>query len=158
MQNKAVFIDLDNTLITTRSGKKYPIHSKDWKFIPETLDAIQYYHRNDYMVIILSNQLGIEEGYVIEEAFVSKLEEICKVLEKELRIPPQSIHYHYSNKNNYYAMPKPGMVHELAIDYELETHKCMVLGSSHETKELAENLGIVYLNVIDVINIDWVNK
>lgn len=159
MQDKAVFIDLDNTLITTRSGKKFPIHSEDWKFIPETLDAIQYYHRNGYMTTIVSNQPGIEEGYVIEDAFVLKLEKICKVLEKELRIPPQSIAYSYCPKiDNFHRIPNAGMIHELALEYELATNKCIILGSSFDALKLADNLNISYLGITEIINIDWISK
>lgn len=159
MQNKAVFIDLDNTLITTKSGKKFPIHSEDWKFIPETLDAIQYYNKNGYRVIILSNQPGIEEGYVIENAFISKVEKICKVLEKELKFPPQSISYSYCPKiDNFHRMPNTGMIHELALDYELKTNQCTILGSSFDTLVLASNLNIPYLSITEIINVDWTSK
>jgi len=158
MQDKAVFIDLDNTLITTRSGKKYPIHSEDWKFIPETLDAIQHYNRMGYMTIIISNQTSIEEGYIIEKALIIKLEKICKVLEKELKIAPQSIVYNYNNKKNYYTMPSPGMIYELAIDYELDTTKCIIFGSTDITSILATNVSMSYLSLIDIINIDWISR
>lgn len=158
MEHHALFVDLDNTLITTRSGKKYPIHSEDWKFIPEMLDAIQYYNRQNYMIIIVSNQLGIEQGYVIEPALVSKLEKICKVLEKELRIAPQSIHYHYSSKQGFDTMPKAGMIHELAYDHEIDTHVSTIVGSNNDTRTLAKNLNMNYLSIVEVINIDWINK
>lgn len=159
MQDKAIFIDLDSTLITTRSGKKFPIHSEDWKFIPETLDAIQYYHRNGYMTIIVSNQSGIEEGYVIENTFILKLEKVCKVLEKELKIPPQSIAYSYCPKiDNFHRMPNAGMIHELALDYELAINKCTILGSNTDTSILATSLNIPYLSISEIINIDWISK
>ena len=159
MQDKAVLIDLDNTLITTRSGKKFPIHSEDWKFIPETLSAIQHYHKNGYMIVILSNQSGIEEGYVIEDTFIIKLEKICKVLEKELKIPLQSIAYNYCPKiDTFHKMPNAGMVHELALDYELSTNKCTILGSNTDTSVLALKLNIPYLSISEVINIDWISK
>ncbi len=38
---KLVFCELDNTLITTRSGKNYPLTTKDWKFIDNTIGALQ---------------------------------------------------------------------------------------------------------------------
>ena len=31
--NKAVFVIIDETLITTKSGKSFPINSEDWKFL-----------------------------------------------------------------------------------------------------------------------------
>lgn len=158
MQDKAVFIDLDNTLITTRSGKKFPIHSEDWKFIPETLDAIQHYTKVGYSPVIVTNQLGIEEGYVIEKAFLNKMESICKALEKELKLPSKSISYSYNNKNDYYTMPSLGMFHELAIDYELNMSKCVLFGSNDVTSLVATNLCMSYLSLVDIINIDWTTK
>ena len=64
---KVLLCDLDGTLIVTKSGKTFPENENDWKFKPRIKEAIQEY--NPKYIFIISNQGGIEKGFVDERKF-----------------------------------------------------------------------------------------
>lgn len=157
---RAVFTDLDGTLITTASGRKFPIHSADWKFLPETLDALQYFYKNKYKIIIISNQGGIEEGYMAEKVFIGKIEEICKAIEGRLRFVPNSISYLFCSKmRSYNRKPSAGMAYEAALEYELDLRNSVMFGNYITDEQFAINSGIgEYYDINMISHIDWLNK
>lgn len=61
---KLAIFDLDDTLITTLTGAHFPQDMADWKLrfpnVPETLRALQ---EADFTLLIITNQLGISQGY-----------------------------------------------------------------------------------------------
>ncbi len=75
MKNKALFIELDNTIIKTRSKKTFPVDKDDWEFIPKTSKYIKD-KLNDHYIILATNQGGISKGYLKMEDFIDKLDSI----------------------------------------------------------------------------------
>ncbi len=67
---------LDGTLIVTRSGKTFPENENDWVFKNGIKDAIIRY--NPKYIFIVSNQGGIEKGFVNEKKFRAKFHQIMK--------------------------------------------------------------------------------
>lgn len=155
--NKAVFIDLDHTLITTKSGRVFPIHSEDWKFLPDSLRALDYFYKAGYKIIIVSNQGGIEEGYITEKLFIAKIEKVCSTLEKLLKFKKNYIIYYYcSTMTDYNRKPNPGMAFEAALDYELDLIQSIMIGDMDSDKGFAVNAGInTYYDINDLPAIIW---
>src|SRR4029078_12539352 len=57
---KIASFDLDQTLIDTNSGNKFPIDSNDWKWnYPNVMQKLHKLHKNEYEIIIVTNQAGI---------------------------------------------------------------------------------------------------
>jgi bifunctional polynucleotide phosphatase/kinase len=55
--------DMDQTLITTKSGKKFPVDENDWKWnYPCVKDTLKLYHLKGYRIIIVTNQAGIKSN------------------------------------------------------------------------------------------------
>ena len=71
---KVLLCDLDGTLIVTKSGATFPKDCDDWQFKPHIKEAIQEY--NPKYIFIISNQGGIEKGFVDEKEFFSKFRKI----------------------------------------------------------------------------------
>ena len=67
-----IFSDLDGTLINTISGESFPKGIWDMQIRFEVLDAIKSLHPQ--YVFIVSNQGGIENGFVDEDNFRVKLD------------------------------------------------------------------------------------
>ncbi len=151
---KALFLDLDSTLITTQTGRTFPIHYKDWKLIDDTVDLIEIFYKKGYKIIIVSNQGGIEEGYIEESIFIRKIETICKFIEAGLRMKDNSIAYFYhSSMEGYNRKPNPGMAFEAAVDYELCLPESIMVGDMTSDAEFAYNAGIgQYIDVNDVVS------
>lgn len=55
--------DMDQTLITTKSGKKFPTDSSDWVWNYQCVkDTLSRYHSRGYRIIIVTNQAGIKSN------------------------------------------------------------------------------------------------
>lgn len=72
-----LFIDLDDTLIKTISGKTFPEDVTDFRIRKEVIDKITEKLPNLERICIVSNQGGIDE-YVDEEEFNAKLKAIVE--------------------------------------------------------------------------------
>ena len=157
----ALFLDLDGTLITTRSGRAFPLHSEDWKFLPDTLKLIRRQYLEGFQLIIVTNQGGIEEGYITERAFILKIEAICKSLEKLLKLKKNKVSYYYcKNLVDYNRKPNPGIAYEAALDYELDLGNSIMVGDMVTDREFAKNAGIgTYYDVLDLpsLTLNWDN-
>ena len=70
--HKVLFTDLDDTLIMPIRGIDFPIGCWDIQFNFDTLDFLKKY--KSYLVIILTNQGGIQMGYANEYFFRNKLQ------------------------------------------------------------------------------------
>jgi len=57
-----IAFDLDGTIITTKSGKKFPVSEDDWKFWhPSVPEILQLKSSEGYLLAFLSNQGGLEK-------------------------------------------------------------------------------------------------
>jgi bifunctional polynucleotide phosphatase/kinase len=66
--NKKIYLfDLDNTLITTLSGKVFPVDEYDWKFIYDSVeDKINSLSKNHNTIGIITNQMGLKSDFLIK--------------------------------------------------------------------------------------------
>ena len=72
---------MDGTLITTQSGKVFPTDENDWKLLlSEVPGKLKDLAKNDFKIIIFTNQAGISKGKVNPDKFMTKLERIAKKL------------------------------------------------------------------------------
>lgn len=81
---KALFIDLDHTIIETKSGNSFPKDKDDWKFKKGILGKMYDYYKNGYVIYIVTNQGGIDDGYVTVQEFMDKLNLIIATIREYL--------------------------------------------------------------------------
>lgn len=148
----ALFITLDNTLITTISKRPYAIHSEDWKFTDNILDIIKSYYDKGYKICIVCNQLQVLQGLTTSKAFLKKIEDITNTLEKHLKIKKNSICFNYCfESNTYRSLPNPGLVYELACEYDLDIINSTFIGSSYDDRQIINTTGIkTYFDITDI--------
>ena len=162
---KVLFCDLDGTIIETLSGGTFPKGIWDMKLRFEVLDAIK--KLNPKYILIVSNQGGIEMGFVDSGHFITKLNYICKSIKEYCKC---SCYGTYCSKNNisyYFRKPNTGMLDyltELYVgdDFDSIKPKSLMIGDasgkegqfSDSDKKTAENFGIDYIDVEDFINTD----
>jgi len=154
---KVLFVNLDGTLVVTESGRPYPLHSKDWKFINETLFAIKFYLKKGYKLVIVSNQDGVAKGFVSEEVIVGKLETICKKIEEGFQLEENSVVYAYCiDGEGFKHSPNPGMVYEILVDEELGLKNSIMMGSIPDDFLFASNVGVSqYMDIAYILAEDW---
>lgn len=150
---KALFITLDDTLIFTRSGRKYPIHSRDWMVNIDLAPTIKKYYKEGYIIILVDNQDSVAHGSVHSTVFDIKIEEVLQVSEALCDLPTNHISFMFwtGDTDEYSRLPNPGMIYELASEYELYLGDSILIGSSDDDYKLVKCSGIGKYIDIDTI-------
>ena len=102
ISNKIAAFDLDNTLIQTKSKKRFPKDKDDWELINESIKSkLNKLYENKYCIVVFTNQKNLEKRMKRED-FKNKLENIAK----EIGVP---MIFYFSMKNDYMRKPFTGM-------------------------------------------------
>ena len=82
--DKIAAYDMDGTIITTKSGRVFPIDYNDWRLLYEdrTREKLESLYREGYKIVVITNQAGIANGKLKLEDFHSKVENIVKKLNR----------------------------------------------------------------------------
>ena len=160
---KVIFCDLDGTLIETISGETFPKGIWDMKIRFDVLDAIK--KLNPEYVLIVSNQGGIESGFVDAKKFNAKLVYIVKAIGEYCGCECCAMYCDTNNKSDPYRKPNTKMLETLLEDYvgddfDFIKQKSLMIGDasgkegqfSDSDKKTAENFGIDYMDVNDFVN------
>lgn len=159
---KILFTDLDGTLIHTLSGATFPKGIWDMRIDFNVLDAIK--KLNPRYVFIVSNQGGIDKGFVIFNHFLKKLHYISSCVSEYCGVETDYDYCKSNDENNPYRKPNTGMLSFLLnskCDFGPEYAKkdMLMIGDasglpgqfSDSDKKTAENFGIDYMDVNEFI-------
>ena len=158
--SKVLFCDLDGTLIVTRSGNTFPMDENDWEFKYGIKEAIQKY--NPSFIFIISNQGGIEKGYVNEKKFALKFDIIKFEIRTWGTFVVDGMWCASNDPKNPYRKPNTGMLDLYGWSMELDTsrnYSCLMIGDasglpgqfSDTDLKCAINAGINYMDVDEFI-------
>lgn len=165
MEKKILFADLDGTLIETVSGETFPKGIWDMKFKFDVLDAIK--KMNPEIILVASNQGGIEKGFVDIDSFIAKIEYVRRSILEYCGIPCFAMFCSSNDKDEPLRKPNTKMLDRLIIRYVCEEDfiedikpLSLMIGDasgkegqfSDSDKKTAENWGIDYMDVQDFIN------
>ena len=166
---KVIFADLDGTLIDTISGKIFPKGIWDMRIKFDVLDKIK--ELKPKFLFIVSNQGGIEKGFVNEFYFYAKLCFIIHSIEQYCNIPVEGYYCSSNDEKDFNRKPNFGMLQKALSDYLLDEHnnltynksEMLMIGDasgkpgqfSDSDKKTAENFGIDYLDVEDFCKINF---
>lgn len=161
---KVIFCDLDGTLIETISGETFPKGIWDMRIKLDVLDAIK--KLNPEYVLIVSNQGGIENGFVDAQKFSIKLFYIVESINEYCGCECYAMYCDTNNKSDPNRKPNTKMLETLLEDYigddvEYIKQKSLMIGDasgkegqfSDSDKKTAENFGIDYMDVDDFVKI-----
>lgn len=130
---KGLFLDLDGTVIVTKSGKTFPVNKEDWQFNGNILERIEKYVDDGYFIMIVSNQGGIELGHVFLNDFRHKMRQVINQIIAATGCPFARIGNRFSISNNqedFYRKPNPGMGYDLAMAYILNLSESLMVGDA----------------------------
>lgn len=140
--------DLDYTIIQTKSGKKLPINSDDWRLCDGIKDTLIKLHKNDYKIVIFTNQQGISLGRMTVSDFKTKI----IAIRNALAIP---FDIFISIEDDYYRKPMTGMwdmfisLYTSPIDMDISFYSGDAAGrdSDHSISDLffANNIGLKFI-------------
>lgn len=158
-----IFCDLDGTLIETISGEVFPKGIWDMRIKFDVLDAIK--KLNPQYTLIVSNQGGIESGFVDRDDFRSKSNYITRAIREYCGCECYTMYCETNDKSDLYRKPNIGMLESLMEiyvedDFDYIKQKSLMIGDasgkegqfSDSDKKTAENFGIDYMDVDDFIN------
>ena len=160
-----IFSDLDGTLINTISGETFPKGIWDMRIRFEVLDKIKEV-KPEYLLIV-SNQGGIESGFVDDYDFRAKLEYVTKAIREYCDCECYAMYCDTNNKSDPYRKPNVGMLNHLTErrvgdDFDYIKSVSLMIGDasgkegqfSDSDKKTAENFGIDYMDVDDFVNMN----
>lgn len=79
--------DMDDTIITRKSGAKFPKNADDWIFLNEKVSPIiKNLEKEGYKIVIFTNQLGIEKGKTDLNDIKIKVKNIAKAIGVEMQV------------------------------------------------------------------------
>ncbi|MCQ2220013.1 MAG: HAD-IIIA family hydrolase [Prevotella sp.] len=154
---RVLFCDLDGTLIKTNSGKTFPEDGNDWCWRIEVIEAIRTYAPT--AIHIISNQGGIEKGFVNHHDFINKMLHITTVMKDKLSIPVTFDYCQYTDPDNPYRKPNPGMIKNYLYDKHVSSRHCLMIGDasglpgqfSDSDLQCAKNAHVKYQDVDDFV-------
>ena len=160
---KVIFCDLDGTLIETISGETFPKGVWDMRIKFDVLNAIN--KLNPEYIFIMSNQGGIESGFVDEYDFKNKIGYIACAIREYCDCKCYYMYCETNEKSDPYRKPNTGMLEILVESYVeddfdfIKQKSLMICDASGKEgqfsdidKKTAENFGIDYMDVNDLVN------
>lgn len=155
---RVLLCDLDGTLIKTKSGNIFPKDNNDWKFRLDVIHAIRSYAPT--AIHIISNQGGIEKGYINHQEFLNKMISITQLMKADFGIPVTFDYCQYNAPDHPYRKPNTGMITNYLTSQSVSPSRCLMIGDasgrpgqfSDSDLRCAENAGISYLDVDDFVH------
>ena len=134
---KIIFIDLDGTLIDTHSGETFPKGVWDMKIKFDVWDALKNFVKknNAEFVCIVTNQGGIESGYVNRIYWLHKFHYIQSALQEyfnhdnDVNVQVYGEYCISNDKDDIDRKPNTGML----------THFILVLNSWHDLRNIPKS-------------------
>ena len=136
LRRTALFIDADDTLIETKSGKTLPENYSDWQFKSGMMGALHNVKSEFDFIFVVTNQGGIEAGHQNHFELRKKFNIIQACANNHYGVKIQEVlmspyfSYHYTRK------PFPEFAYRMAIKYQLDLQKCVMIGDASGITEV----------------------
>ena len=76
--SKIASFDVDDTIITRKSGAKFPKDANDWIFLNDKVSSkLNSLYKEGFKIVIFTNQLGIAKGHTNAEDIKTKVANIA---------------------------------------------------------------------------------
>ena len=164
---KVIFIDIDGTLINTRTGKSTPQGIWDMKIDLSVVSKIK--DAKPEYVFIVSNQSGIGR-FVMEDEFNIKLDYVSASIKSYIKHPGlkvvESIYCASVDREDKYRKPNTGMLEYMVKHFKVEYSKSEMimvgdasgkLGQGDVDLMTARNFGIRYFDINEFLKIYFEN-
>jgi len=151
--HKAIFLDRDG-VINEDSGYVHKI--EDLVILPEVPEALKILKKEEYKLIVVTNQSGIGRGLFTSADFMGVTREIERLLFLE-GVTFDSVYYcpHHPEDNCNCRKPNPGMFLRAIRDFNLDTEQCWMIGDKLSDIEPADKLGIKSILIESQYNRDF---
>ncbi len=143
---KAVFVDRDGTL---NYDNGYTYKTSELKIYEDMIPLLKTYYENGYIIIVITNQSGINRGYyTVEEmdSFNTKLAEIF--MKHGIKIEDFFYCPHTPEEACKCRKPETGLIEMAAEKYNIDIKSSIIIGDNDNTDgKMALKLGIKFIKV-----------
>ena len=78
---------MDDTLITRKSGAKWPVNADDWILLfDKVAPTVKKLAEDGFKIVIFTNQAGIQKGHTKAEDIKKKVANIAKAIGVEMQV------------------------------------------------------------------------
>ena len=142
MANKAILVDLDGTIRTTKGGKPCPNKPEEQEIMPGRIAKLQDYKKRGYKIVAVSNQGGIGLGYLTEGQCQLILDDLDRkmgnVFDKMLYAKAAP------NAGHPWTKPNPGMILAAAKDLDIDLKESIMVGDRDTDQQAAHRAGVPF--------------
>lgn len=143
---KALFLDRDG-VINIDSG--YVYKKEDFIFIDGIFEALQFYQSLGYLLVVITNQSGINRGYYTCKDFL----ELCEFMNGEFC--KHGLHvskiYHCPHRPDEACecrKPKPFMIFQAQEEFNIDLSQSIMIGDKVSDMQAGFNAGVKKLFLI----------
>lgn len=147
MKRRAVFLDRDGVIsknIWRDKQWRAPINFEEFCLLPDVADSIHKLKEMGFFCIVVTNQPEVGSGEISE----SELLKMHRFILRYTKIDDIYACTHIKNENCYCRKPRPGLVHEAADKWEIDTNKSYMIGDRFSDIKAAEAVGCQPILVI----------
>lgn len=134
---RAVFLDRDGVINDNTAPVNHP---QDLRIYPAAKAGLQLLHQAGYLLFIVTNQGGIELGYLSEAELQAIHHELLQQLQPYCKITDIKYCPHYYRQCSC-RKPQPGMVLELAGQYNVSLSSSWMVGDRESDIEAGRRAG-----------------
>lgn len=140
--NKALFLDRDG-VVNVEINYLYKV--EDFKFVEGILELCKYYQNEGYIIIIVTNQSGIDRGYYTENDFNILTSWMILEFEKngiEIKKVYFCPHHPDISSTCNCRKPNPGMILDAQKELNIDLKNSILIGDKESDIEAAISAGI----------------
>ncbi len=142
MKSPALFIDRDGTIIKQIDGH-YISSIEQIELIENIFPAILMLQNEGYLVIIVTNQAGINKGILSNEQVDEINQHIIQLLKKQgINISAVYVCPHKPEEQCKCRKPQPGLLLKAAKEHNIDLENSIIIGDTDKDTEAGLNAGL----------------
>ena len=142
MKSPALFIDRDGTIIKQIDGH-YISSIEQIELIENIFPAILMLQNEGYLIIIVTNQAGINKGILSNEQVDEINQHIIQLLKKQgIEISAVYVCPHKPEEQCKCRKPQPGLLLKAAKEYNIDLENSIMIGDTDKDTEAGLNAGL----------------
>ena len=155
---KIAGFDLDGTIITTKSKRRFPKDKDDWVLCSDfVIEKLHTLHSKGYSIVVFTNQKNLEKRMT-----KSEFKEKCSNIQKAVGVPMM---FYISLKTGYMRKPFPGMFEFHKKHHPLMLEESFYVGDAWSKKScfsdsdlrFAQNCQITFYKAPDFFDVNASN-
>lgn len=146
MKNKALFVDRDGTINRDCPYCKDPSQIQIYE---DVVGLMKEYQEKGYLIIIVTNQSGINRGYFTLKQFNDFQDELIRTLmDRGVVVKDTFFCPHRPDENCNCRKPNTGLIEEAAKKYDIDISQSIIIGDRDDMEgEIGRKLGMKYIIV-----------